>query len=250
VDACAECGASQREAAQFCRSCGAHLSGGSGVSSISPPPLSVEGSKRQLALALGSYAALFCVSLGLLVSDAVPLNTLRWLDLCLVMLALTAMQLASRHSAHVPSLRAALRWPIMSGRLAGVLLAGTAAGLVAAELLGILFVMDDSFAMEVYREAGQGLAVALADYSLLTPILEESLFRGLILGALLSVVGRKAALWGSALMFASAHLTPVTFVHHTILGLVCGHARLETKSLLIPMLIHGVYNAIVVGRAW
>ena len=51
-------------------------------------------------------------------------------------------------------------------------------------------------------------------------------------------------------MFASIHLTPLTIVHHTLLGLVAGHARLETRSLLLPIAIHAVYNAVVVGLSW
>jgi hypothetical protein len=51
-------------------------------------------------------------------------------------------------------------------------------------------------------------------------------------------------------MFAALHLTPLTFVHHTLLGYICGRARLETQSMLPPVVIHAAYNAIVVLLCW
>jgi membrane protease YdiL (CAAX protease family) len=67
-----------------------------------------------------------------------------------------------------------------------------------------------------------------------------------VLGAFLRPLSRNGALWASSLMFATIHLSPLTIVHHTLLGLVAGYARLETRSLLLPVLIHAVYNVVVV----
>jgi hypothetical protein len=52
------------------------------------------------------------------------------------------------------------------------------------------------------------------------------------------------------LMFATLHLTPLTIVHHTLLGYVCARARLESRSMLVPVCIHAAYNAVVALTAW
>lgn len=207
-------------------------------------------SKRQLALALGSYLALLMVSLVILASESVDLDVLRAVDGALVALTLVSMQVASMGSPFIPSLRDYLTLPAMTWRLLGVLSGGTLLALIAASLLGAVMPFSDIDLMALYRAQGHGMGMAMVDLSLITPLVEEALFRGLILGALMGPVGRRGALWVSSLMFASAHLSPVSFVHHTLLGLVCGHARLETKGLLVPMLIHGVYNAVIVWMSW
>ena len=117
-------------------------------------------------------------------------------------------------------------------------------------MLGLGFDTIDAEALLVYRQQGHGLASALLDYSLLAPLIEETAFRGIILGALGGAIGRRGALWASSLMFATIHLSPLTFVHHTLLGLVCGHARVQSRSLLVPVAVHGAYNAVVVLLSW
>jgi uncharacterized protein len=119
-----------------------------------------------------------------------------------------------------------------------------------------------------------GLLVAVGgpnDYSasdplfevVLVPVGEELVFRGLLLGILLDRLrrgpgvgaGDRLAILYSALAFGAAHasnalfgVTPsfvvVQVVVATLLGLILGHLRVRTGSLLAPVFLHTLVNGI------
>jgi len=213
-------------------------------------PMSVRAGKRQISIAMAGYFVLLLVSFVLFVQQEVSVVAMRSISVVLVFVAAGALQFTSSLTADVPSVRALVARPALSGRLAVAIFAGTAGALAAAQVLALFLPMSDDVVLAQYQTEGHGLWSALLDYSLLAPLLEECMFRGVILGALIGPLGRRGSMWASSLMFATLHLTPITFVHHTLLGLVCAHARLESRSLLLPIVIHGVYNAIVVTLAW
>ncbi len=75
------------------------------------------------------------------------------------------------------------------------------------------------------------------------PVLEETLFRGVILRALLKKYKPyKAILW-SAVAFGIFHLNPWQFLYATVLGLFLGYMYWKTKSLFYPILIHFMLNS-------
>jgi membrane protease YdiL (CAAX protease family) len=253
---CPSCGAKQRRGAAFCRFCGAKLPDRELVEddapteprSTAPGPPSLRTSFQLLWLALGSYFVLLAANLGLILGG-LDLDQLRWLQSAMLVAALLAMQLAS-HKGTIPSLRAFVSLPKLNPRLVGELVLGMVVALAAAGLLGLMIPMLDSDLMHLYRNNGDSMRAAFLDMSVIAPLLEETVFRGIVLGALRPLVTPRGALWTSSLMFAALHLTPLTFVHHTLLGYICGRARLETKSMLPPVVIHAAYNAIVVLLSW
>ena len=199
-------------------------------------------------LALGSYFVLLVANLSVFLGK-LDLDQVRWFQASMSIAALVAMQLASR-TGMVPSLRAFVCVPRLKLRLLGELVVGVAIALAAAGLLGLMVPVLDRDLMRLYHDAGDSMNVALLDLCVIAPVLEETVFRGIVLGALLPLLAPRSALWTSSLMFAALHLTPLSFVHHTLLGYLCGRARLETRSLLVPVLLHAGYNAIVVLWAW
>ena len=75
------------------------------------------------------------------------------------------------------------------------------------------------------------------------PVLEEALFRGVILRALLKKYKPyKAILW-SAVAFGIFHLNPWQFLYATVLGLFLGYMYWKTRSLFYPVLIHFMLNS-------
>ena len=79
---------------------------------------------------------------------------------------------------------------------------------------------------------------------------EELLFRGLIQRDLMSVFGWKWGLLGTAFLFAVMHLTwrsvpELSFVFGA--GLILGILYYQTKSLVAPIVAHGVINVILVS---
>lgn len=78
---------------------------------------------------------------------------------------------------------------------------------------------------------------------ILAPILEEILFRGIIMkGMINNKVAPATAIIVSALIFGAVHFNPWQFAGAFLLGLVLGLVYYKTKSLLMPILLHAFNN--------
>lgn len=80
---------------------------------------------------------------------------------------------------------------------------------------------------------------------ILGPILEELLFRGVILHGFLRNYSRRKAVVASALLFGVYHVNPWQAVGASVLGLLFGSWRATTGSLLPGIAGHMVLNGIV-----
>jgi membrane protease YdiL (CAAX protease family) len=76
-------------------------------------------------------------------------------------------------------------------------------------------------------------------------VFEELIFRGIILRGL-APLGRTKAVLISAAAFSLAHMSPAQTVHQFLIGIVMGLIAWETGSILAPMLIHFINNALAV----
>ncbi len=74
-------------------------------------------------------------------------------------------------------------------------------------------------------------------------LLEELLFRGVILGSLLPY-GKTEAVLVSALLFAMMHQNPKQFIYTFAAGCVMGYFVAEGRSLFLGIIIHAVNNFI------
>lgn len=80
---------------------------------------------------------------------------------------------------------------------------------------------------------------------IIAPILEEVLFRGIVLKGLLNKgMPDNTAIFVSSLAFAIFHANPWQFVGALCLGMVLGLAYERTKTLLAPILLHALNNLI------
>ncbi len=81
---------------------------------------------------------------------------------------------------------------------------------------------------------------------LLVPVIEELVFRGAVLRALLK--WRSASHWGmiaiSALLFAIAHMNPAQMPHAFVIGLLLGWMYYRTGSIVPGVVFHWVNNTI------
>jgi membrane protease YdiL (CAAX protease family) len=76
------------------------------------------------------------------------------------------------------------------------------------------------------------------------PVVEESLFRGLLYPAIRRAGHPRLALWGTALLFGIMHGNAVALLSLVFLGLVLAILYERTGNLLAPMLTHSLFNAI------
>lgn len=94
------------------------------------------------------------------------------------------------------------------------------------------------------RLDGPDFAGALA-VCVLAPVVEEMLFRGVILRSFLLQYDRRQAIWGSALLFGVAHLNIYQFVVALGLGFVLGWLYERSRSLIPCIALHASYNTAV-----
>lgn len=76
------------------------------------------------------------------------------------------------------------------------------------------------------------------------PLLEELIFRGILLGGLAARYGAWKSLVVSTLLFAAAHLNPAQSVGIILPALLAGWAYIKLQNLLAPIVVHLINNAL------
>lgn len=125
--------------------------------------------------------------------------------------------------------------------------------LLPALLLGmgaINYVLMELFPLsrdeeEMFAQMTDSSLAMLIAACVLAPLLEEMLFRGVILRGFLQQYSRWPAIIGSALLFGLAHMNIYQFAVATILGLLLGWLYERTQSLLPCITLHAAYNSMV-----
>jgi len=111
-----------------------------------------------------------------------------------------------------------------------------------SESITSLIPMPDVIA-KLFEEALQINFPGFLAVGIAAPILEELLFRGLILGGLLRrYKPAKAIIW-SAVIFGIAHLNPWQFIAAFIIGCAIGWLFWKTGSIWIGIILHFVNNS-------
>jgi membrane protease YdiL (CAAX protease family) len=88
-----------------------------------------------------------------------------------------------------------------------------------------------------------GFALAMLATVVLAPLAEELVFRGVVLGAIEERWGTRAAVWGSAAVFAATHLSPYVIPPIFVFGLLLGEFYVRTRTLWATVLAHAAFNA-------
>ncbi len=87
-----------------------------------------------------------------------------------------------------------------------------------------------------------GLTILLAVF--IGPLMEELVFRGLLLQRFISKFGTANAILGSSLLFGMLHFE--SFIAATIFGIFMCLLFLKTNNLWIPLIVHWTNNALAV----
>lgn len=74
------------------------------------------------------------------------------------------------------------------------------------------------------------------------PIVEELLFRGIVLGKLDQVLSPKMAILIQALLFGLFHMNPIQSLYTFIPGLLLGIIYYQTKNIIVPIAGHMIFN--------
>ena len=122
----------------------------------------------------------------------------------------------------------------------GVMLAMAAVNAV----IEFVFPMSSAEQAMFDRMMSTGLATVIA-VCVLAPILEEMLFRGVILRSFLLQYPPRTAIAGSAALFGLAHLNIYQFVTAFFAGLILGWLYERSRSLWPSILLHAAYNSLI-----
>jgi membrane protease YdiL (CAAX protease family) len=79
---------------------------------------------------------------------------------------------------------------------------------------------------------------------LVVPIIEEIIFRGIILRGFITKYSNTVAIVASSILFAFFHLNPWQFISAFLIGCISGWIYLRSRNLLLCMIVHAVNNAI------
>ena len=116
---------------------------------------------------------------------------------------------------------------------------------IAGPLVELVPMTD--FFREMIREmvlemaSDQGLLMFIA-LVIAAPILEELIFRGIMLDGLLRIYSPTKAVIVSSLLFGLIHLNPAQFVGGALVGGFMGWVYVHTRSVLATILIHASFN--------
>lgn len=79
---------------------------------------------------------------------------------------------------------------------------------------------------------------------------EEMLFRGVLLRFAYRKWGEKAAVWGTAAVFAVMHFSVAGFPMLLLIGVLLARLAIKGKGLTLPFVFHAMYNlsAVVINR--
>ena len=95
--------------------------------------------------------------------------------------------------------------------------------------------------MVLEMASDQGLLMVIA-LVIAAPILEELIFRGIMLDGLLRIYSPTKAVIVSSLLFGLIHLNPAQFVGGALVGGFMGWVYVHTRSVLATILIHASFN--------
>ena len=93
--------------------------------------------------------------------------------------------------------------------------------------------------LEMAGDQGPLMFIALV---IAAPILEELIFRGIMLDGLLRIYSPTKAIVVSSLLFGVIHLNPAQFVGAALVGGFMGWVYFHTRSVLATILIHASFN--------
>lgn len=105
---------------------------------------------------------------------------------------------------------------------------------------------DDEGALGDLALGGPGLAVVgVLVVAVLVPVVEELVFRGVVLAGLRSRFRYPAGIALSAVVFTVAHLAPPSFPYLFVTGVALAMMAEWYRSVIPGMVLHGVNNAVV-----
>ena len=125
-----------------------------------------------------------------------------------------------------------------------VILAGAAFSLALNYLFAVtgLIESSSSYSQVAKEQFSYALLPAVLFYGVISPLVEEEVFRGIVYNSLRRNIGIFPAILGSALLFGAIHGNIVQMLYGTIMGVVMASLYEKYGKLLAPILFHSAAN--------
>ena len=125
-----------------------------------------------------------------------------------------------------------------------VILAGAAFSLILNYLFTVTGWIESSasYTQVAKEQFSYALIPALFFYGVISPLIEEEVFRGIVYNSLRRKMGIFSAILGSALLFGAIHGNIVQLLYGTIMGMVMASLYEKYGKLLAPILFHSAAN--------
>ncbi len=142
------------------------------------------------------------------------------------------------------------RVPGMARHLAAAVAAGfalrVAAGAYSALMLSQRWLLPgwDFDPTKYFPSTPLGATVLVAVVVIGAPIVEETVFRGVLLPSLIARMGEGRAIALTTVVFAALHLNPFTFAPILLVGWVLAALFVRSRSLWVAIACHSTFNAI------
>ena len=239
ITACPHCAAPWREGARFCGRCGRAPE----APPVADEPQAAVGS-RGLGLALAAYFACLLPILVLTLVQHAGTSAILWANGWFLVVGLAGAALIGREAWTL------LGPPALTAR--GALLAIGATALVWGLAVGLGYALPSLFHDETapYKAEGKTLWFVLLDLAVVTPIVEELVFRGVVLTGLRGVFPRQTAILVSGLLFSTLHLAFVSFCDHALFGVILATVCVRSRSIWPGVLLHAAWNGAIVLLHW
>jgi sodium transport system permease protein len=157
-------------------------------------------------------------------------------------------------SSIAPQTLLLVRWPASWKISASAALVGTCAWLgvsLPAAWLSATLWPEQAKALEWFqafvRFDEMPLWMAFLSLSLVPAIVEELVFRGVVLSLLRRTLSNNSAVWMQALLFGLMHGSVFRFLPTSALGWVLGYLAARSGSIVPSILVHAMTNAILLG---
>lgn len=108
---------------------------------------------------------------------------------------------------------------------------------------------DETWMLRMFTLSPLHLFIMVVAVVFAAPVIEEIIFRGFLLNAGIGYGpnGKRVAIIITSLLFALAHSqynSPVTFIMIFVMSVIFCLVRIQTNSLLAPIILHALYNGI------
>jgi len=160
-----------------------------------------------------------------------------------VAVSVTLLVLAARRGLEVGELgwrRPSLRWALAAVPL--TLLALAVAGILAGVAQALLPAVQNQQCITVREQYGHSILLALPVVCLAAPVVEETVFRGVLYRWLRGVLPVGTAMVASAAIFAVAHATTLLFLPLFGLGVLLAWVYARSGSIWPGVLVHALFN--------